>query len=308
MVGPGVPMNLSGTTSGISSRVRVNLVRGLYQEEATYLSSPHVVIALNCGLEKYASWGGALNLIKSMGVPAFFTDLSELSCANAKQVLRTAGLHITQPVTPNPFRSPVRNNGPSSNLPSYSNEAASEEGFEYADVKIAVAKDLVRKRLSRPFWLGQSAIFCLYCLQEKQAPVFQQHSLSRWNPLHLVHCTQSFCLSTLPPTVRLPQLPTEEVFCLLALPFELLLKQKTFSGSNETYQPYQGHHRPTSTTTTHTTTLSQPLPPPPPPSTATTITPCSTCKSNQNNTPLLYRIKCENVRGERRDEREKAID
>lgn len=121
MVGPGVPMNLSGTTSGISSRVRVNLVRGLYQEEATYLSSPHVVIALNCGLEKYASWGGALNLIKSMSVPAFFTDQSELSCANAKQVLRTAGLHITQPVTPNPFRSPVRNNGPSSNLPSYSN-------------------------------------------------------------------------------------------------------------------------------------------------------------------------------------------
>ncbi|GMP41242.1 hypothetical protein CsSME_00011409 [Camellia sinensis var. sinensis] len=77
-----------------------------------------------------------------MGVPAFFTDQSELSCANAKQVLRSAGLHITQPVTPNPFRSPVRNNGPSSNLPLYSNEAASEEGFEYADVKIAVAKDL----------------------------------------------------------------------------------------------------------------------------------------------------------------------
>ncbi|KAL6992750.1 hypothetical protein U1Q18_010865 [Sarracenia purpurea var. burkii] len=121
MVGTGVPTNLSGTTLGISSRVRVNLVRGFYQEEATYLTSPHLVVALNCGLEKYGSWGGALDLIKSMGVPAFFTDQSEISCANAKQVLRSAGLHITQPVTPNPFRSPVRNREPSSNLPSYSN-------------------------------------------------------------------------------------------------------------------------------------------------------------------------------------------
>ncbi|KAF8409549.1 hypothetical protein HHK36_005627 [Tetracentron sinense] len=121
MVGPEVPTNLSGTVSGISSRVRVNLVRGVYQEEATYLPSPDIVVVLNCGLESYASWGGALDLIKSMNVPAFFTDQSEISCANAKQILRGAGLQITHPVTPNPFRSPVRNQGPSSNLPSYSN-------------------------------------------------------------------------------------------------------------------------------------------------------------------------------------------
>lgn len=121
MVGPEVPANLSGTTSGIGSRVRVNLVRGVYQVEASYLPSPHVVMALNSGLEGYSSWGGALDLIKSMAVPAFFTDQSEVSCVNAKQVLRNAGLHITQPVTPNPFRSPVRNLTPSSNLPSYSN-------------------------------------------------------------------------------------------------------------------------------------------------------------------------------------------
>lgn len=121
MVGPEVPTNLSGTTSGISSRVRVNLVRGFYQEEATYLPPPHVVVALNCGLECYASWMGTLDLIKSMGIPAFFTDQCEISCANAKQVLRNAGLHITHPVTPNPFRSPVRYHGPANNLPSYSN-------------------------------------------------------------------------------------------------------------------------------------------------------------------------------------------
>ncbi|KAK2974809.1 hypothetical protein RJ640_005593 [Escallonia rubra] len=121
MVGPGVPTNLSGTTSGISSRVRMNLVRGVYQEESTYLPSPHVIVALNCGLECYPTWGGALDLVKSMGVPAFFTDQSEISCANVKQVLRSAGLHITHPVTPNPFRSPVRSHGSSTNFPSYSN-------------------------------------------------------------------------------------------------------------------------------------------------------------------------------------------
>lgn len=121
MVGPEVPTNLSGTTSGISSRVRVNLVRGVYQEEVAYLPAPHIVVALNSGLECYATWGGALDLIKSMGIPAFFTDQTEISCSNAKQVLRSAGLHITHPVTPNPFRSPVKSNGPSTNLPSYSN-------------------------------------------------------------------------------------------------------------------------------------------------------------------------------------------
>jgi hypothetical protein len=121
MVGPEVPTNLSGTTSGIGSRVRVNLVRGIYQVEASYLPSPHVVIALNSRLENYSSWSGALDLIKSIGVPAFFTDQSEVSCVSAKQVLRNAGLHITHPVTPNPFRSPVKNLTPSSNLPSYNN-------------------------------------------------------------------------------------------------------------------------------------------------------------------------------------------
>lgn len=125
MIGPEVPSNLSGTLSGISGGVRVNLVRGLYQEQASYLSSPHVVVALNCGLDSYGSWGGALEVIKSTGVPAFFSNPSEILCANGKQVLRGAGLHISHPVMPNPFRSPVRDQAPSNNLPSYSN------GFVY---------------------------------------------------------------------------------------------------------------------------------------------------------------------------------
>ncbi|OAY67306.1 hypothetical protein ACMD2_08425, partial [Ananas comosus] len=80
-----VPSNLSGTVSGISGRLRVHLVKGMYQEQASYLSSPHVVVALNCGLESYGSWGAAIELIKSMNAPAFFTERSELLCANAKQ-------------------------------------------------------------------------------------------------------------------------------------------------------------------------------------------------------------------------------
>lgn len=121
MMGPGVPTNLSGSSSGIGSRVCVNIVRGVYQEEALFLPLPHVVIGLNCGFESYSSWIGGLELIKSKGIPAFFTDQSETSCAKAKQVLRSVGLQITHPVTPNPFRSPVRNYGLSTDLPSYSN-------------------------------------------------------------------------------------------------------------------------------------------------------------------------------------------
>ncbi|KAL4201184.1 hypothetical protein AMTRI_Chr02g214890 [Amborella trichopoda] len=121
MVGPEVPTSLSGTMSVINNRVRVSLVRGLYQEEMGYLPSPHVVVALNSGLESCPSWGEALEMIETRNLPAYFTEFSELSCSNAKQVLRGAGLHVTYPVTPNPFRSPVRIQGASINLPSFSN-------------------------------------------------------------------------------------------------------------------------------------------------------------------------------------------
>ncbi|KAL3522019.1 hypothetical protein ACH5RR_014853 [Cinchona calisaya] len=121
MIGPEVPTNLSGTMSRINDRVRIHFVRGIYLEETTYIPSPHVILALNCELETYPSWVGALDLIKLRGLPAFFSCQSEISCSNAKQVLRTAGLHINYPMTPNPFRSPVRNYGASTNFPSYSN-------------------------------------------------------------------------------------------------------------------------------------------------------------------------------------------
>lgn len=121
MVGPEVPNNLLGPVSGLGSRLMVTLVRGLYQEQITNLPTPHMVIALNCGLESHRSWSGALGTIKSMNVPVFFTERSEILCISSKQVLRTSGLHLTHPVGPNPFRSPMREQMPSTNLPSFSN-------------------------------------------------------------------------------------------------------------------------------------------------------------------------------------------
>ncbi|CAA6658228.1 unnamed protein product [Spirodela intermedia] len=113
MVGPEVPGNLSGTATSLSGgRVKVTLVRGLYQEEFPSLPPADVAVALNCRLESYGGWGEAVETIKSLDAPAFFTDRSEVACAAAKQILRAAGLHITHPVTPNPFRSPVRDRAP----------------------------------------------------------------------------------------------------------------------------------------------------------------------------------------------------
>lgn len=121
MVGPEIPSSLSGSTFEVGGRVKVNLIKGTYQDEYDNMPKPEVIMALNCGLELHSSWNEALELIKSISVPAFFSCQSEISCSNAKRLLRYGGLQISYPVTPNPFRSPVRQYGPSSNLPSYSN-------------------------------------------------------------------------------------------------------------------------------------------------------------------------------------------
>ncbi|KAL7591625.1 hypothetical protein Lser_V15G32084 [Lactuca serriola] len=121
MIGPKVPSTLSGLTFQTGTHMRVNMVKGIYQEEVSFLPRPDLVVGLNCGFESNSSWFGALEVVKSKDLPGFFTDQSEVLCGKAKQVIRGAGLHITHPVTPNPFRSPVRNFGVSSNLPSYSN-------------------------------------------------------------------------------------------------------------------------------------------------------------------------------------------
>lgn len=121
MVGPEVPNSLSGAAASLGRKLKVTFVQGMYQEEANSLPTPQAVVILNSGLETYESWLGALEVINAQGTPAFFTEYSELCCANAKQVLRAAGLHLSYPVTPNPFRSPVRKQIPSSNLPWFSN-------------------------------------------------------------------------------------------------------------------------------------------------------------------------------------------
>eukprot|EP00250_Pteridium_aquilinum_P020098 c24700_g1_i1 orf=168-2093(-) len=121
MIGPEVPLPLSGVTTSAGRKLKLTFMKGLYQDELSALPSPHVVVALNSGLETYGSWLGALEVIKSQSVATFFTDYSEPCCANAKQVLRAAGLHISYPVMPNPFRSPVRSQVPSNNIPWFSN-------------------------------------------------------------------------------------------------------------------------------------------------------------------------------------------
>lgn len=121
MIGPEVPLSLSGASTLAGQKLKLTYVKGLYQNELDSLPSPQVVVALNVGLESYDLWMGALEAIKLQSIAAFFTDYSEPCCANAKQVLRAAGLHISYPVTPNPFRSPVRSQNPSSNIPWYSN-------------------------------------------------------------------------------------------------------------------------------------------------------------------------------------------
>lgn len=121
MIGPEVPTALAGGMTALNRKIRVSYVQGLYQEEANALPTPHVVVALNSQLETHSSWMGALEVIKAQAVPAFFTDYAEPCCVNAKQVLRATGLHISQPVTANPFRSPVRNQISNTNLPWYSN-------------------------------------------------------------------------------------------------------------------------------------------------------------------------------------------
>eukprot|EP00246_Nothoceros_aenigmaticus_P017865 TRINITY_DN902_c0_g1_i1.p1 TRINITY_DN902_c0_g1~~TRINITY_DN902_c0_g1_i1.p1 ORF type:complete len:628 (+),score=107.90 TRINITY_DN902_c0_g1_i1:335-2218(+) len=121
MVGPEVPSSLSGETAGVGRKLKVTFAQGLYQDEVSSLPPPNVVVALNSGLESYSTWIGALEVVKQQGVPAFFTDFAEPCCVNAKQALRASALQVTYPVTPNPFRSPCRNQIASSNVPWYSN-------------------------------------------------------------------------------------------------------------------------------------------------------------------------------------------
>ncbi|KAL3676772.1 hypothetical protein R1sor_026720 [Riccia sorocarpa] len=121
MVGPEVPSSLSGEVNSLGRKVRMTFVQGLYQEEANALQPPHLVVALNAGLDRHETWAGALEVIRQMGAPTFFTDYAEPCCVNAKQVLRASGLTISHPFTPNTFRSPVRNQIPSTNVPWFSN-------------------------------------------------------------------------------------------------------------------------------------------------------------------------------------------
>ncbi|KAG6555095.1 hypothetical protein Mapa_003130 [Marchantia paleacea] len=121
MVGPEVPNSLSGEATALGKKLRITYVQGLYQEEATALFPPHLVVALNAGLDRSETWAGDLNTIKQQAVPTYFTDYAESCCLNAKQVLLAAELPLTQPIVPNAFRSPVRSRVPFTDVPWFTN-------------------------------------------------------------------------------------------------------------------------------------------------------------------------------------------
>ncbi|BBN01197.1 zinc finger MYND domain-containing protein 15 [Marchantia polymorpha subsp. ruderalis] len=121
MVGPEVPNSLSGEATGLGKKLRITYVQGLYQEEATALFPPNLVVALNAGLDRSGTWAGDLNIIKQQAVPTYFTDYAESCCLNAKQVLLAAELPLTQPIVPNAFRSPVRAHVPFTDVPWFTN-------------------------------------------------------------------------------------------------------------------------------------------------------------------------------------------
>ncbi|KAL2641635.1 hypothetical protein R1flu_009222 [Riccia fluitans] len=121
MVGPEVPNSLSGEAITLGKKLRITYVQGMYQEEASSLFHPHMVMALNAGLDLSETWAGDLRLIKQLAVPTYFTDYTESCCLNAQQVLVAAELPLTMGFCSNPFRSPVRLQIPYTALPLYIN-------------------------------------------------------------------------------------------------------------------------------------------------------------------------------------------
>ncbi|XP_078437477.1 zinc finger MYND domain protein [Wolffia australiana] len=107
-----------GAVEMAGGRVRVEFV-GAEKE----LPRADAAVALNCGGEEEGEWWGeAVERVRAAGVAALVvTGRSEMACAAAKQAVRAAGLHITHPVAPNPFRSPVRDRPSAHALPSFSN-------------------------------------------------------------------------------------------------------------------------------------------------------------------------------------------
>ncbi|KAL3677830.1 hypothetical protein R1sor_020786 [Riccia sorocarpa] len=103
MVGPQVPDSLSGEATTLGKKLKMTYVQGLYQDEASALFAPHLVVALDAGLDRSETWAGDLRIIKDLAVPTYFTDYTETCCLNSQQVLLAAELQPTVPYTDLPW-------------------------------------------------------------------------------------------------------------------------------------------------------------------------------------------------------------
>ncbi|XP_071371580.1 zinc finger MYND domain-containing protein 15-like [Centroberyx affinis] len=82
---------------------------------------PDLVIGFKPAIPLHESWLSTLPRLQSLKVPAYFCELSELSCECSQQVMNQAtGGTVSSPVI-NPFHCPLRISGGDNRLPWYSN-------------------------------------------------------------------------------------------------------------------------------------------------------------------------------------------
>ncbi|XP_072542877.1 zinc finger MYND domain-containing protein 15-like [Salminus brasiliensis] len=82
---------------------------------------PDLVIGFRPAIPLHDSWLSTLPRLQSLRVPAYFCELSELSCESSQQVMSSATGGALSPPTINPFHCPLRICGGDNLLPWYSN-------------------------------------------------------------------------------------------------------------------------------------------------------------------------------------------
>ncbi|KAI4881133.1 hypothetical protein NFI96_017875 [Prochilodus magdalenae] len=128
---------------------------------------PDLVIGFRPAIPLHDSWLSTLPRLQSLRVPAYFCELSELSCESSKQMMSSATGGALSCPTINPFRCPLRLCGGDNLLPWYSN----------AFIFHLLYKPLVTC-LQRPFMVNGQAGSCPDPLQQanQRAVTAQQNS------------------------------------------------------------------------------------------------------------------------------------
>ena len=108
---PNKPLVVDGSDGG---RLTVSIHRGAYHTLAREGDLPFggkadVVVALNAGLAALGyGWAPTLDILAKRKTPFYVTDYSEYSIDKAVGFAEARGLHLTSPVSLNPFRAPLR--------------------------------------------------------------------------------------------------------------------------------------------------------------------------------------------------------